>query len=515
MNRRTIKASVIMVCLICILFAGILLYNGLTPRKLILVGIDGGDWKVIDSLITAGEMPNMARIISNGSRGVLLAPENYISSPPSWTTIATGKKVSKHGVVDVVPRNQVPATPFWEAAIKLGKRICCINWICNYQARVPEGSALISGPYKVSVSPTHLTERIDRIVGTYQNDVSPRQVSLEFLQDAIEVEEQRVAVALDFLEDGYDIFAVTFTGTDRISHFFWKFHELRDREISREDREKFGRAIEDMYIKVDENLGKILSKMDAQTNLIVLSDHGFQLRDISQYEFKSISPNYLFLHAGLAEMQYHGTPVKALSLAWEEDTEDSVNGLIRMNPERLNEMESVAGVLSSFRIEGDSEPVFTDIIRNDNHLTFVRRQGMFPANARASFVVNQETVQTNAESLIPPYYVRSGVHRQEGILAMYGRDIRKGHNIGTVHGYDIAPTVLYLVGLPYAQDMDGQVLLDSVKNAFKLINRISTVTTFDNPDEIRQIRMANMEGKADEVFDEEIEARMRALGYVQ
>ncbi|MCD4652313.1 alkaline phosphatase family protein, partial [bacterium] len=209
-----ILTGVIAVCLI--FSSALLLVRGLRDRTIIFVGIDGADWRVINPLIEAGKMPNIARIVKEGSSGVLLAPEGYINSPPSWTSIATGKKVENHGVTyNVVPRDQIKATPFWEAAIAFGKRICCINWICTYKSRVPEGSVHISGPYKVSISPPGIGKRINSVVEKYQNDVIPRQVSLEFLNSAKEIEAERAAVAMEFLKDDYDIFTVTFTGTDR------------------------------------------------------------------------------------------------------------------------------------------------------------------------------------------------------------------------------------------------------------------------------------------------------------
>src|SRR6476469_9900525 len=65
--------------------------------RLLLVGWDAADWKLVDPLIAKGEMPHLASIIRDGVRGNLatIAPP---LSPMVWTSIATGKRPYKHGI---------------------------------------------------------------------------------------------------------------------------------------------------------------------------------------------------------------------------------------------------------------------------------------------------------------------------------------------------------------------------------------------------------------------------------
>ena len=65
--------------------------------RVILFGIDGADWQVIDPLIAAGRMPNLGEVVRNGSRGVLRSMEPS-ASPALWTTIATGVSPDRHGI---------------------------------------------------------------------------------------------------------------------------------------------------------------------------------------------------------------------------------------------------------------------------------------------------------------------------------------------------------------------------------------------------------------------------------
>jgi predicted AlkP superfamily phosphohydrolase/phosphomutase len=56
-------------------------------KRLLVVGWDAADWKIIDPLLAAGEMPNLERVIAGGVRG------NHATiypalSPMLWTSIA-------------------------------------------------------------------------------------------------------------------------------------------------------------------------------------------------------------------------------------------------------------------------------------------------------------------------------------------------------------------------------------------------------------------------------------------
>ena len=66
--------------------------------KVLLIGWDAADWKIIHTLVDSGKMPNMAKFIEEGVIGNLatLFPE---LSPMLWTSIATGKRPFKHGIL--------------------------------------------------------------------------------------------------------------------------------------------------------------------------------------------------------------------------------------------------------------------------------------------------------------------------------------------------------------------------------------------------------------------------------
>ena len=66
-------------------------------KKVLLIGWDAADWKIITPLMDAGEMPNLERLVNNGVMGNL-ATLYPVLSPMLWTSIATGKRGYKHGI---------------------------------------------------------------------------------------------------------------------------------------------------------------------------------------------------------------------------------------------------------------------------------------------------------------------------------------------------------------------------------------------------------------------------------
>jgi hypothetical protein len=115
--------------------------------RVVLIGLDGADWLFLDPLLDRGDMPNLARIIARGARGVLDAPKPMIS-PPIWTSIATGLRPEDHGILDFVTRDpdggemrpigsydrRVPAA--WIILSALGLPVGVVGWWATWPAEM-------------------------------------------------------------------------------------------------------------------------------------------------------------------------------------------------------------------------------------------------------------------------------------------------------------------------------------------------------------------------------------------
>jgi predicted AlkP superfamily phosphohydrolase/phosphomutase len=68
--------------------------------RVLVLGIDRGTFRILDRLIQRNLVPNFARMMNLGSRGVLRSTIPDVT-PPSWTSMVTGVNPGKHGIFDL------------------------------------------------------------------------------------------------------------------------------------------------------------------------------------------------------------------------------------------------------------------------------------------------------------------------------------------------------------------------------------------------------------------------------
>src|SRR5262245_16159419 len=119
--------------------------------RLLLVGWDAADWKVINPLLARGEMPNLAALMRGGVHGNLATIFPPLS-PMVWTSIATGKRPYKHGIhgfteptedgqsVRPVSNLGRKTKAFWNILNQHGKRSIVVGWWPSHPAEPIRGS---------------------------------------------------------------------------------------------------------------------------------------------------------------------------------------------------------------------------------------------------------------------------------------------------------------------------------------------------------------------------------------
>jgi predicted AlkP superfamily phosphohydrolase/phosphomutase len=70
-------------------------------KKILLLGWDAADWKLIDKFMADGKMPALKKFLSEGVRGNIATLDPPLS-PMLWTSIATGKRAYDHGILGFV-----------------------------------------------------------------------------------------------------------------------------------------------------------------------------------------------------------------------------------------------------------------------------------------------------------------------------------------------------------------------------------------------------------------------------
>ena len=149
-------------------------------RRVVFAGIDGATWDIMDPMIAAGELPNLAATVENGVHGPLTStvPPN---SSLAWTSFQTGVHPGKHGIFffreqrpgsylrPVVSWDSVMAPSIWRLASEHGKKVCVITMPLTFPVE-PVNGCMISGwmtPHGVTdhIHPKSLAKELDEAVG--------------------------------------------------------------------------------------------------------------------------------------------------------------------------------------------------------------------------------------------------------------------------------------------------------------------------------------------------------------
>lgn len=252
-------------------------------NKLIFIGLDGADWKILFPLIKDGYLKALGELLEDGVYGTLEAIPPI--TLPSWTSILTGRNPGWHGIFDQVIKHKgsfVPAlsrfrkvATIWEKASKLGLEIININDPITYPAPSKINGIFLTGfltPPKMEnfIYPRALREEINRVTHGYWADVPAgfyyalKNGEYSLAYKIAEVFVKKIGNLALYLGKNYqwDLFFVFFTAIDRLQHFF-----LGGKN------EKYVRSL---YIAVDNYIKKILNRLyDSDTYLVIASDHGF------------------------------------------------------------------------------------------------------------------------------------------------------------------------------------------------------------------------------------------------
>jgi len=98
-----------------------------------------------------------------------------------------------------------------------------------------------------------------------------------FLEDERRTVDFYERLLVDELGAGnFDLVVAGWTFTDRVAHMFWRFRDPKHPLYTAEGAAKYGRAVEECYIRMDAIVGKAMEKLGPDDLLLVMSDHGFK-----------------------------------------------------------------------------------------------------------------------------------------------------------------------------------------------------------------------------------------------
>jgi predicted AlkP superfamily phosphohydrolase/phosphomutase len=101
-----------------------------------------------------------------------------------------------------------------------------------------------------------------------------------------------------------------------------------------------------------------------------------------------------------------------------------------------------------------------------------------------------------------------GTHHPEGIFIAGGPGIRQGNSVGSLQLVDIAPTILYSLGIPVPEDLEGTVL----EPIFTPEHLRANVSARSGPTFVNNAADSEAETPSD---DSAILEKLKALGYIE
>jgi predicted AlkP superfamily phosphohydrolase/phosphomutase/tetratricopeptide (TPR) repeat protein len=285
-------------------------------RRVLLVGWDAADWKVISPLVDEGLMPHTARLVEGGVMGNL-ATIQPVLSPMLWTSIATGKRAYKHGIhgfsepdpksgaIRPITNLSRSTKAVWNILHQQGLKSHVVGWWPSHPAEPIRGSMVsnryhqapgsLNKPWPLrpgTVFPPELAKEL-RDLRVHPHELEGEML-LPFVPDAPQIDQAKdkrltvvaktvaecssihaAATHLLHTQRDWDFAAIYYDAIDHFGHAFMKYHPPRLPWVSEADFERYKNVVRMGYQFHDAMLGALLHLAGPDTTVILMSDHGF------------------------------------------------------------------------------------------------------------------------------------------------------------------------------------------------------------------------------------------------
>lgn len=280
-----------------------------TARTL-LVAWDAAEWKVIEPMLEAGELPNLEALLSTGLLGWFPVPMP-LDPAVLATSLSTGLPPDVHGILASPGRyTQRRAPDLAERFAASGRLAISVGWPGSHDAasmvnllRVSDAfdaapSASAADPWPLppgSVLPENLASDIAEIrlhpAEFAVSDLAPLIADIDRLDPATEPRVSRVALhlaaslsrqsAATYLMENHpwQYAQVFFTGIEGISRECLEFQPPRLAHVSQRDHRRYRRAVAETYVLHDQMLGKLVAVAGPEATILVCSTRGVESGD--------------------------------------------------------------------------------------------------------------------------------------------------------------------------------------------------------------------------------------------
>jgi tetratricopeptide (TPR) repeat protein len=280
----------------------------------VLVGWSSGDWRVVSPLLDAGRLPHLAGIVATGVCGQLASL--WPDLPPLlWTSLATGKRPQRHGILGyeepdgaggrrpVTTRHRT-AAPLWEITSRSGLVSLAIDAGPSFPADPIDGvvvsNRIVADLSRRALDPAgpvppgfvHPADRTASVVRSWvagaavpddllrrflpgDGAARPHPAAIDFVRAAIADTLGVAAIVRDLLAaDAWRLVVVRYALIDRLAERFLMLHPPRGPGVHEAAFAAYREVIAAAHVLLDELLGEIVEAAGPGACIAVASDRG-------------------------------------------------------------------------------------------------------------------------------------------------------------------------------------------------------------------------------------------------
>ncbi|MGI0148654.1 MAG: alkaline phosphatase family protein, partial [Thermoplasmata archaeon] len=151
MSARSVGAVLVVAFVVAAILAVPSCSSSPVSGRVLVLGLDGMDPRIVDLLMSEGRLPNFAKLRQQGAYAPLTSAKPLLS-PVVWTTIATGKTPDLHRIGHFVAINQqtgeqLPVTSrmrkvraLWNILSEAGRSVSIVGYWATWPAETVKGS---------------------------------------------------------------------------------------------------------------------------------------------------------------------------------------------------------------------------------------------------------------------------------------------------------------------------------------------------------------------------------------
>lgn len=387
------------------------------------------------------------------------------------------------------------------------------------------------------------------------------------IKDIHRVLDLRASVSKYLLQkDDWDLFMTVFTATDEAQHHFWHLLDKNHSGFDPAQAAKYGNTILEVYQKCDTIIGDIIRLLGDDATIIIMSDHGAAanslgelylpqwlqqigfavkrngtIKSLSFWKLRGAVYKLLYSLVGYTVRQYlkkvigwnksgfdirvnpdlsaydwSRTKVYALGPNLMVNRKGrECHGIVSPGEEYEQIRNQVIAKLNESRDIKTGRKIVKEVLKREDvyHSKYVEYAPDLIVNWAEDVVISGilcPDMQGKPVSIPDIDFTRaewSGEHSDYGIFFAKGPHMRPGDEVENAEIIDIAPSLLYLMGFPIPEDMDGKVLTNIFSENFLRSHPIKYTKAEDSIKEIKGKDYSEEEAK-------KVKEHLKNLGYL-